>query len=168
MLRLSLVSTLVYAVLFGAFHEWLFGNVLESLTRNMTVERSAFFVRLACYGLFLGLVAMFNLLFDFARVRLVVEDRHSLVASIAAGGRFIRSHARLAAGVYALNIGTLGVVLAAYAMVAPGAGGAGWGMWAGLAVSQAFILARLAVKLSFWGGEISALQTELAYPGFVR
>lgn len=168
MLRLGLVSTLVYAALFGPFHEWLFGSVLESVTRNMTVERSAFFVRVACYGLFLGLVAMFNLLFDFAKVRLVVEDRRSIVASIAAGGRFIRNRPGLAAGVYTLNVGTLGVVLAVYAMVAPGAGGAGWGMWAGLAVSQAFILARLAVKLSFWGGEISALQTELAHPGFVR
>jgi hypothetical protein len=168
MFRLSLLSAIVYSVLFGAFHQWLFDDLFTQLTRETTVERTAFLVRVASYVLFFCLVAAFNVLFDFARVRMVVEGRHSVVAAIAASGRFIRTHTKFALGVYALNVAAFAFVIGLYAAVAPGAGGSGWTMWGGLVVSQAYIAARLVVKLAFWASEIAAVQAKLAYDGFIR
>jgi hypothetical protein len=169
LLRMGAISVAAYGVLFGTVHPWLLGDLYDTVTYNMTVERTAFFIRLILYVLFFALLAGINLLFDFAKVRMVVEDRRSVVASLTAAGRFITSHIRLAAGVYAMNVAAFGLVLALYAAVAPGAGSAtGLSIWGGFIVSQAYIAARLFVKLAFWSSEICALQTMLAYPGFVR
>jgi hypothetical protein len=168
MLRLGVLSTVVYGALFAGLHQWLFQDLFDTVTRETTVERTAFVVRVALYILFFALVAACNVLFDFAKVRMVVEDRHSAVASLAAASRFVAAHARLAFGVYGLNVAAFAAVLALYAAAAPGAGGAGWTMWGGFLVSQAYIAARLFVKLAFWGGEVSAVQGRTAYAGFVR
>jgi hypothetical protein len=43
-LRLAAVQWIVYAVLFGALHPWLFNTLFPRFTREMTVERNAFAV----------------------------------------------------------------------------------------------------------------------------
>ncbi|HUR33493.1 MAG TPA: hypothetical protein VM032_06835, partial [Vicinamibacterales bacterium] len=158
----------VYAALFGSVHRWLFDDVFDSVTRNLTVERTAFFVRLAMYVVFFVVVGVANLLFDFTKVRMVVEDRHSVIGSIASAGQFIRANPRVAMGAYAMNVIAFVLVLATYALIAPGAGSADWTMWSGFLVGQLYIAARLAVRLAFWGGEIAALQIRFGCPGFVR
>ena len=168
MLRLNIVSLFLYGTLVGSFHRWLFDDAFDAVTKNLTVERTAFFMRLACYAVFFLLLATCNVLFDFAKVRLVVEDRRSVIAAIVAGGHFVFTNARLAIGAYAMNVAALGGVMAAYALLAPGVGGAGASMWAGFLVSQLYIASRVFVKLAFWGSEVTALQTRLAYAGFVR
>lgn len=159
LLRLAFVAAIVYGALFFGLHATLLDDVFGVVTRDMTVERTAFVVRLILYVVFFGVVAAVNLVFDFAKVRMVVEDRHSVLGSLSAGLVFIGMHPLLSVGVYLLNALLLGCVLATYALVAPGAGSAGWTMWAGFTVSQAYIAARVFTKLAFWGGEISALQT---------
>src|ERR1019366_5583713 len=48
-LRLAIVMWGVYALLFLHVHPWLFEDLFPRLTRNVTVERTAFFVRAALY-----------------------------------------------------------------------------------------------------------------------
>ena len=168
MLRLNLGAAVVYGALFGAVHMWLFDEVFEQVTRELTVERSAFLLRLACYAAFLLLVGFVNLVADVARVRMVVEGRRSAVAAAAAALSFIGRHLRLTAGAYLLNVLLLGVVLTTYAVAAPGVGTAGWDMWATFAFGQVYLLARLGVKLLFWSSEAAALQQVYGAPGFVR
>lgn len=168
LLRLNVVAAIFYAALFGGLHQTLFGDLFDTLTRDMTVERTAFLIRLALYAGFFAVLAGANLLFDYARVRLVVEDRHSLFASLSAALRFVVERPRVAIGVYALNLLMLLAVLGLYFLVAPAAGTTGWTMWAGFAVSQAYIAARIATKLAFWAAEAAALQAAFACPGFVR
>ncbi len=165
MLRFGLVSSMVYGALFGSVHTWLFDELFESATRTLTVERTAFFIRLALYVAFFLVVGAVNLLFDVAKVRLVVEDRHSVMAAINAGARFIGTNPALAVGVYVLNLLSLALVIAAYALVAPGAA---TGMWTAFAVGQAYIAGRVAVKLAFWAGAVDVLQRVFRCPGFVR
>ena len=166
--RLNIVSMMFYGTLVGTFHQWLFDDVFDALTRETTVERTAFAVRVLCYLLFFALLALCNLVFDIAKVRLVVEDRRSVLATIIAALDFTLSNVRLVFGAYGANLATLGVVVGAYAAVAPGVGGAGAGMWATFVVGQLYVAARLFVKLAFWASGISALQARLAYDGFVR
>lgn len=168
MLRLNLGAAVVYAALFGSVHAWLFDDVFEQLTRELTVERTAFVIRLGCYVAFLLLVGCVNLVADVARVRMVVEGRRSAVASAVAALSFIGRHVRLTVGAYLLNVLLLGVVLTTYGMAAPGVGTAGWDMWAAFAFGQVYLLARLGVKLLFWGSEAAALQQVHGARGFVR
>jgi hypothetical protein len=168
MLRLSIATAVVYGLLFGVFHPWLFDDLFEQLTRDTTAERNAFMLRVSFYALFFLVAAGVNLLFDYVKVRMVVEDRYSVFAALTAAARFVRGHRGLAAGVYAMNVLTLAAVVAAYGLIAPGAGTAGWDMWAALLAGELYIAARLFVKLSFWGGAIVAVQNELGHFGFAR
>ena len=83
-LRLGIVALGAYAILFGWVHGWLFGGLYSWATHNLAVERSAFVLRLALYVVFGGLVASVNLLFDYAKVRAVVEDRRSMIGALMA------------------------------------------------------------------------------------
>src|SRR5258706_15771225 len=53
-----------------------------------------------------------------------------------------------------------------WALGAPGAGGSGVSMWAGVAASQCYILARLIVKLHFLASETAFFQRSLAHWGY--
>jgi hypothetical protein len=111
-LRLAAAQWMVYAVLFGALHPWLFGSVYPRLTREMTQERSAFAVRVALYIVFGALVAAGTMLFDYAKVRAVVEDRRSMLSAISSAAGFIQRNAAAAAVVFVLKLGAFVATLA--------------------------------------------------------
>ena len=166
-LRLGFVMLVVYAALFTYVHRWLFDVFYPSLTRETTVERTAFLVRLSLYLIFGALVAACNLVFDYAKVRAVVEDRRSMLGAIVAAVRFVRRNVGPAVGLYLLDIALFAATLALYALLAPGAGGASLRAWAGFAIAQLYVAARLAVKLTFWASETSLFQARLAHAGYM-
>jgi hypothetical protein len=166
-LRLALVQWVVYAMLFGVVHRWLFDRVYPYLTRDLTVERTAFFVRVGLYLVFGIVLAACNLVFDYAKVRAVVEDRRSVVGSLAAAVRFIGRNTGASIGLYAANVGLFLLSLIVYAAAAPGAGGAGVMMWTGFAIGQIYVLARLWVKLVFWASETALFQSRFGHAGYV-
>ena len=166
-LRLAAVQWIVYAVLFGALHPWLFGRVYPRLIHEMTAERTAFFVRVALYAVFGVLVAACATVFDYAKVRAVVEDRRSMLGAINAAIGFIsRNYARVMQ-LFVLDFLLFVAVVAAYGSVAPGGGGRGMMVWAALAIGQAYIAARLWVKLTFWASETALFQSRLAHAGYI-
>jgi hypothetical protein len=162
-LRLAVFAWIGYGVLFSYVHSWLFRWLYPWVTRDFTVERSAFAVRVTLYLVFGLLLLAMNMLFDYAKIRAVVEDRRSMIGALLAGGRFVARHPVGTSALYLLN-GTLFVlVLALYAAVVPGAGGLGRPMWLGLATGQLYLLARLWVKLVFYASQTAFLQSQLAH-----
>ena len=166
LLRLAILSSLVYGLLFGALLSSLFDSY-DALTHGLNVERTALFLRLLLYLLFGSLLAACNLLFDYGKIRLVVEDRRSALGALRAGGRFVVRHWRGCIALYGIDFFLLTVVFVVYSVVAPGAGSTGLSMWAGFAVSQCYILARLWVKLVFWASEAAWFQSQLAHAGYI-
>jgi hypothetical protein len=166
-LRLASVMWAVYAVLFGYLHPWLFGTVFPAMTREVTVERTAFFARIGLYLVFGVLLAACNLIFDYAKVRAVVEDRRSMIGAIQSAMGFIRRNAGAAITLYLVDFLLFLVVVMVYALVAPGAGTRGWSTWLGFAVGQLYVLARLWVKLMFWASETALFQGRLSHAGYV-
>ena len=166
-LRLAAVQWIVYAVLFGALHPWLFDAIYPSVTREMTVERTAFAVRVGLYLVFGAAVAAATMIFDYAKVRAVVEDRRSMLSALGAAAAFIRRNAGAAVTLFLLNFGAFLATLGAYALVAPGAGRAGLMMWLGLAVGQVYVIARLWIKLTFWASAAALFQGRLGHAGYV-
>jgi hypothetical protein len=162
-LRLGLLAGIVYYLLFAYVHTWLLDTFYTWATRDSVVERSAFFVRGSLYLVFGALLVACNLVFDYAKIRAVVEDRRSMIGALLAAARFLRRHASSAVGLYLANGVLFVIVLALYALVAPGAGSIGWSMWLGLAVSQVYLLARLWVKLVFCASQTALFQSALAH-----
>jgi hypothetical protein len=77
LLRLGVIALIAYAFLFQYVHVWIFSKAVGSLTRDVAVERVAFAYRAAGYLVFGGLLLACNIIFDYARIRIVVEDRRS-------------------------------------------------------------------------------------------
>lgn len=161
-LRIGLVAWLVYAALFGWVQGWLFDDLYGWATRDATAERFAFAVRAGCYLVFGALLVASNVVFDYARIRMVVEDRRSALGAILAAIRFVRrEYATLA--LYALNGGLFLGLAAIYALTSPGAGTA---LFASLLWGQLFILGRHYLKLVFYASQTSLFQAALAHGAY--
>lgn len=166
-LRLAVVAALVYWWLFAYVHPWLFDTQFDNLTRGMNAERSAFLVRTIFYILFGVILIAVNLVVDYTKVRIVVEDRHSALGAITSAMRFIGNHPGQVLALYGLNSLTFLGLLAAWALLAPGAGGSGLSMWAGFVLAQLYIVARLLMKLQFIASQIAIFQANLAHAKYV-
>ncbi len=165
LLRLQMIAAAAYALLFTSIHEWLFGVLFGQVTRDLTVERTAIVYRALLYLLFASLLAVINVHFDYAKIRLVVEDRRSAIGAVVSGARFIRRNAGAAAGLYLLDTLAFAAVVGVYALVAPGARG-GAAMWIGFAIAQLYITLRVGVRLLFAASEIALFQGRLAHAGY--
>jgi hypothetical protein len=119
------------------------------------------------YFVFVLVLGGFNLIFDYAKVRAVVEDRRSAIGALLSGWRFVRRNFGATIALYLLDVGLFALAVTAYGVVVPRSAGTGWTMWVGFGVGQLFILARLAVKLMFWASETALFQGRLAHAGYV-
>jgi len=162
-IRLGTIAGLVYWWLFAYVHPWLFGHWYVDLTRNIGVERTAFLWRLAFYAVFGLLLVKVNLLIDYARIRIVVEDRRSVLGGLSAAWRFIWRHPVHVLGLYLLNSTVFVIVVAMWSLVAPGAVSAGLWIWATFAFTQAYVVARLLMKLQFLASQTALFQAHLAH-----
>jgi hypothetical protein len=162
-LRLGIITGFVYWVLFGRYHAWLFDDVYPALTENITVERTAFFIRLGLYAAFVGPLFFFNMLFDYAKIRAVVEDRRSMIGAIAASWRFIRRQPIAVWALYKINAFLFLIVIGLYYLAAPG----GSANLSAFAIGQLYIVLRVIVRLQFAASQTALFQGRLAHAGYV-
>ena len=162
-LRLAIVAGLTYWFLFAVVHEWMFNDWFRAVTQDLAVERDAFAWRLLLYVLFGLLLVTINTVFDYAKIRAVVEDRRSMVGALTASMRFVIRHPGRVIGLAALNALLFLVVLGGWALIAPGAGRAGIAMWVAFAAGQLYVMIRLFVKLHVLASETSLFQASLAH-----
>jgi hypothetical protein len=165
--RLAVAAGLVYWWLFAYVHPWLFDTQFNTLTRNMNVERTAFFVRAIFYILFGAALLAVNLIVDYSKIRIVVEDRRSAIGAIVAAMRFVRHHPRQVIALYGLNSLTFLALIAVWSLIAPGVRASGVSMWAGFLLAQLYIVARLLLKLQFIASQIALFQANLAHASYV-
>ena len=166
LLRLAVVSGLVYWWLFAYVHPWLFLEWFVDRTRTMSVERDVFFWRVTLYFVFGILLVVVNVIFDYAKIRIVVEDRRSALGALSAAMRFVWRQRGPVTALYALNGLTFLTLIGMWAVVAPGARSGGMTLWLGFAVSQIYVLARLALKLQFLASETALFQSRLAHASY--
>jgi hypothetical protein len=166
LLRLAALSGFVYWWLFAYVHPWLFLEWFVDRTRTMSVERDVFFWRVALYFVFGILLVVVNVIFDYAKIRIIVEDRRSALGALSAAMRFVWRQRGPVAALYALNGLTFLILIAIWAFVAPGARSGGMTLWLGFVVSQIYVLARLALKLQFLASETALFQSRLAHASY--
>ena len=159
-LRLALIVGAVYWALFQWVHPYLLDGLYDRWTRDMTTERSGIQLRAVLYLVFLSLLALVNLIADFAKVRAVVEDRRSMISAVSSSIRFIRRRFFRVSALYLLNVLTLLVIIRLWLQVAPSADAA---PWLALLVTQIYLLFRVWAKLAFMASEAVFFQGELAH-----
>jgi hypothetical protein len=162
-LRLALIAGLLYWFLFEYVHGWLFEDLYPRMTRDLAVEREAFTWRTAFYLVFGALLLIASAIFDYARIRAVVEDRRSVVGSLRASVGFIRRNPGRTIGLHAIQAAAFLALIGPWALIAPGAGSSGPSMWLGFAIAQAYVLARLVLKLQFIAAQTALFQASLAH-----
>ncbi len=158
LLRLALIAGVVYWVLFRAVQPLIVGAPPPP---SAGVPAGGA-LRYLGFGL---LLAAAGLVFDYARVRAVVEDRRSMLGALLAGWRFVRRHPAGCLGLYAANGLVLAAVIVAYAAAGPPpTGGPTWGAFL---AGHLYLVARLASRLLFYATEVAWFQSRLAHAGYV-
>ena len=155
---ISLASGVVILVLYLTVHAVLFGPVYTWLAGRADSEPLAFLWRIGLYVIFGGLIAVVGLVADYARVSVVVSDGRSAREAIRLGATFVRRHFSTVLTLYVLT-GTMFVaVLAAYGVLDI-YGGSRVGGWRAIVLGQAYILARLAIRLMVAASEVALFRS---------
>lgn len=164
-LRLACVVGPAYWVVFRGLEPWLFGTLWVRLSRGITAEPWLLVWRGVLYTIVIAALAAISLLADIAKVRMVVEDRHSALAAIGSAARFIRRRAGRCAALYFVNIAGLLVLARLWLQVVPAASAP---LWQTLLAGQIYLIARICGKLAFMASEVAFFQGELASARYVR
>jgi len=161
LVRLGIIAGVAYWLVFRVIHPALFDTLYGALTRDLAVERTAFFIRVALYIIFALLVLLLEMTFDVARVRLVIEERRSAIGAWLASLRFLRRHGLAILALDLLGAAALFVLFLLYALL--GTRGAATGLWlvGAVLVSQAYVIARIWIKLQVMAAVVTYYQQAL-------
>ncbi len=159
-LRLALIIGFCYWAIFRWLHPLLFETLWNRWTRDLTSESTALLIRTALYAALLAALATVSVVADFAKVRAVVEDRHSMIGALSGAVRFVRRRIWRVTGLYLLNVLAVLLLAAVWLLVDPRAG---WAAWIAFAAGQVYIVIRIAAKLAFMASEVVFFQQELAH-----
>lgn len=152
-LRLGLIVAPLYWIVWAWLHPLLFAHPIDDMGRRLMMTAT-----------FLLALAMVNLVSDYARVRIVVEDRHSAVGAFGAAVRFIRRRPVRVLGLYVLSAVVAAVIVRLWAGAVPaGSGGSGWMFLA----TALYVVGRVWARLTWMAGEVVFFQGELAHASYV-
>ncbi len=156
---LALTSGVAYAAIYQ-LGRLLYGWI-EDASRDVTTEKTVLAWLLAASALVVLLLVVVRMVFDYAKIAAVLEDRPGVFRLAWAGLRFVLSRPLATLGV-TLGFGVLGALLfALYLWLAPGVGQSSLaGVVLAFLGSQLYLVARLAVRLGLLGGEMSLYRSD--------
>jgi hypothetical protein len=153
LLVISVAALAAYAVLYFLIHPVLFDLIFDWLAELVSSERNAFFVRVLIYlvfGIFLMTAA---LVVDYARISVVTSASSSGLRALGAGLQFVRSHKLAVFALYMIAGLVLATLLTIYG-TSEVYGGTRLGGWRAVAIGQAYIIARLILRLTLAAAEV--------------
>jgi hypothetical protein len=169
LLRLALIGLILYWFVFWLLNQAI-GGVLDRWTRDWLDDRPVFWVKLAQYAVLLLELAFVNLVMDFARVRLVLDDKRSAIASFLGSLGFSLGCLPQAAAVYAIpslfGLAVAGLYLLLASWITPlGHPGVPRGYVTGalavvllFLVQQVVMFFRYGFRIAAWGSEWSLVE----------
>ena len=163
LLRLGVVLLAAYWAAFRYLHPFLFTRVYDHYTRNMTAEINGILLCLGLYVAFGAVLIAISIVGDYAKIRLVVEDRRSVISGVGAAIRFIRRRLLRVTALYLLNFLGFLIVLRLWFEFSPQA----WQtVLYAFAAAQAYLLLRIWLRLTFIASQTVFFQGELAHAGY--
>ena len=152
-LVISLLAAALIVVLYATVHQLLFRIVAPPLESAASTESAAFALRVALYVIFGALLVLTGLITDYARVVVVETAVRSPFRALRAGAAFAFRHFGATTTLYLLTGSLFVALLVVYAFVDV-YGGSRVGGWRGIAIAQAYIVARLVIRLTFGASEV--------------
>jgi len=157
--RLMLVTLIAAAanlLLYLTVHAALLGTLYDAIAVRVSTERDAFLARVVLYVVFGAVLALVNAVFSFARINIVADGERSIARALAGAWSFVRARVVVVTTLYVFFVAMFVMAMIAYGAL-ESAGGSRVGGWRAVAIGQAFIVFRLALRL--WLG---ASQVRLA------
>jgi hypothetical protein len=153
LLRLGAVSALLYWGLYRAAR-WAYG-ALDPGLRDVTAESEIFTYYLALAVPLVLVAAVVKAILDYARVASVLEEEPNTFRALLRGLRFFGRNVAACLGLALLVTACVAGVVAARTAWGPGVGeSTALGILGVFALGQAFLLLRLALRLTFVAGEM--------------
>ncbi len=157
-LGLLAISGVLYFLIYRlglALYGW-----IEAASRDVTVEKTVYTRVLLASALIVSLLAVVRMIFDYAKIATVAEDRRNILGSAWAGLRFVLRHPLATLGVMVGFAVLGGSLFALYAWLAPGAGQSTLAtVIAAFLFSQLYLVTRLAVRVGLLSGEMGLYQS---------
>lgn len=148
-LRLAVISGLIYWGIFRGIGQPLHGWI-ETATRDTTVERTVLLYTVLAYALVGLLFLVMQLVLDYARISLVVEERRSVLLALLRALGFVKHHHRAVLGLYLLLAAAALLWFLAYSWLAPGANQSTWtAVLLAFSLGQIYLVGRWILKLWF-------------------
>ncbi len=156
--RLSLLALIVNYLLFIWLFDWA-TNKIPEWTANSPSEVTPFIYYMIKNAAVLFILAVVAMCFDYAKVRIVAEDRISALVAMVAGARFALSNFGRTFGLY-LILTLIGVgLIALYALIENRIlQSTYWTIIIVFIVQQAYMMMRFWLKASFYAGQVALYQ----------
>jgi hypothetical protein len=157
--RIALVALLVYYLFFAVLINWV-NNSIYQWTEHEASETVPFLYYMIRNVIVLLLISLLFMIFDYARVRMVVDDRTSALGSSVAGARFALTNVLKTYALYLLLTG-IGVILIAFYTVVEKLTPqeSYWPLAFLFVIQQCYVIARLWLKAGFYASQISLYRT---------
>ncbi len=154
-LRLFVVSAVVIgAVLAG--HKFGLEPYLDDLAESETTDRAAFLWKTLDVAIVVLVLSFVMMVFDYARIRTVVDRRRSMIIAFLVGLAFSVRRAWRTGRLFGLNALIAGFIVAVYFLIENAFSNATAASMIGLfVVQQVFILSRIWIKLSFFASQLA-------------
>ena len=157
--RITLVALLVYFLFFNLVVDWM-NNSIARLTQAEASETVPFTYYMIRNVVVLFFFSFLSMIFDYARVWMIVDDRTSSLAATAAGTKFALTNARSTYGLYLLLCLLGFVLIALYAVIEKVMPQESyWPLLLLFVVQQCFMLARFGLKAAFYACQTGLYQT---------
>ncbi len=157
--RLFLVALIFYGI-FTAGLNALLSSGINHLTKNWTQERYVLFLTWGRWALVVFVFIVVNMIFDYAKVRLVVDEARSSIAAAFRSIKFVFKNFRKTLALYLLCLLLFVIVVAIYnpleGVLPQHTRIAVVGVFF---LQQIFILARVYVRLTFFASEVSLYES---------
>lgn len=154
---ISAAAAAAQLLVYLTIHPLLFNVLFAAAADGSSPESAAFGFRVLFYLLFAIPVVAISLMADYSRVTAVVSGT-GVGPAMSAGWRFVREHWRTVATLYLVNAITFAMVMIGYGAV-DFYGGSRVTGWRGIAIGQAFIFARLAIRLVSGASSLALFKT---------
>lgn len=160
--RLALLSLIVYVLLFEIVFDW-WTSSIPSWTAQERSEMVPYVYYMVKNGVAILVLGLITLCFDYAKIRMVVDDRISALFAFWAGVKFVFTHFLSTVGLY-IFLSLIGIILIVlYALVEGAIDQTGyWTIVFVFLIQQIYILARLGLKATFYASQTQLYQAKAA------
>lgn len=157
--RVALVALILYYLFYFFLVDWI-NNSIQSWTQNEASETVPYRYYMVRNVVVLFMVSLLSMIFDYARVRMVVDERTSSLGASIAGARFAFANFANTYGLYFLLIVIGFILIVLYAIVEsliPQ--NSYWPLVLLFLVQQLYMLLRLWLKANFYASQTRLYQT---------